>query len=102
MPHPLHSRSRWCHPTRGLRVQALKRDMYTCQSCGRTEASHRLHAHHIVPHKGDPVLFFDINNIRTLCEDCHSTEAHQIEAFGYSLELDRDGLPIDPRHPFNR
>jgi 5-methylcytosine-specific restriction enzyme A len=100
--HALYKTSRWCHPRRGLRVQALVRDAYRCQSCGRTEHSSRLHAHHVVPHKGDPALFFDLSNITTLCEDCHNIEARQVETIGYSLALGSDGLPLDPMHPFNR
>lgn len=26
---------------------------------------------HIVPHKGDPVLFWDVNNWQALCQKCH-------------------------------
>lgn len=100
--HPFYGTSRWEHPTRGFRARALARDGYRCQSCGRVDWSGRLHAHHVVPHRGDPELFFNINNIVCMCEDCHNTEARQVEVIGYSLALDPDGLPVDLNHPFNR
>ncbi len=27
---------------------------------------------HIVPHRGDLSLFYDVNNVQTLCASCHS------------------------------
>jgi 5-methylcytosine-specific restriction endonuclease McrA len=72
--------------------------MYTCGACQRVEVGHRLQAHHIIAHRGDPKLFFDLNNLQTLCVECHP----DVEHWGYRTELDRDGYPVDPAHPFNR
>jgi 5-methylcytosine-specific restriction protein A len=33
-----------------------------------------LHVDHIVPHRGDPVLFKDLNNLQYLCHGCHSAK----------------------------
>lgn len=98
--HALYVSTRWAQPTHGLRARVLIRDHYTCIACGRVEHSSRLHAHHVVPHKGNPELFYDINNVTTLCEDCHNIGMRQAEVIGYSLALGPDGLPVDKNHPF--
>jgi len=100
--HVLYKTSRWTHRTRGLRARCLKRDEYRCALCLRTEASHRLVAHHRVPHRGNEELFFDLNNLQTLCQPCHDSITTSRERRGYSLELDENGLPTDERHPFCR
>jgi 5-methylcytosine-specific restriction endonuclease McrA len=58
--------------------------------------------HHLTPHKGDLVLFYDPNNLESLCAPCHDSKAQQDEKWGYSLEVGTDGWPIDPKHPANR
>ena len=35
---------------------------------------------HIVPHKGDPRLFWDASNLWCVCGDCHRTVCQRIEA----------------------
>jgi 5-methylcytosine-specific restriction enzyme A len=103
--HYLYDRQRWRNATRGLRALTLMRDLYTCQSCGRVEHSSRLHAHHLIPHKGDESLFWDPANLTTLCQPCHDaltvTVERPQEQRGYADACDMQGLPIDPRHPFN-
>ena len=38
---------------------------------------------HIIPHKGDPALFWDRANWQSLCEDCHNEKtAREDGAFG--------------------
>ena len=64
--------SRW-------RKSVKRRDNYVCQNCGLDAKKAcstcgnkpRLHADHIKPWKNYPDLRFDLNNGRTLCEDCH-------------------------------
>jgi 5-methylcytosine-specific restriction enzyme A len=106
--HRLYKLARWCNPVYGLRMRCLVRDLFTCRACGRVEHSSKLHAHHLIPHKGDQALFWDDQNIATLCFDCHEQvtieqerpEEHN-EQRGYSEVCDPLGYPIDPRHPFN-
>ncbi len=65
-----YSLSRW----RRLRLKVLLRDLYTCQmpGCGRLEPdTSQLVADHIEPHRGDPALFWDEQQIQTLCKPCH-------------------------------
>ena len=57
--------------------------------------------HHSIAHKGDLVLFLDLDNLESLCKPHHDGEAQSEEKIGYSRAVDRDGWPIDPRHPTN-
>jgi len=91
---------------RTLREQALLRDRYTCQhkGCGvalkRGRTSPRSAVvHHIKAHKGDLNLFYDINNLQSVCWSCHSGDIQQIEAKGFDTAIGEDGWPIDPNHP---
>jgi HNH endonuclease/NUMOD3 motif len=52
------------------REAVFKRDGYACIIGGKTHG-HKLHADHIKPFALFPELRFDINNGRTLCEECH-------------------------------
>jgi 5-methylcytosine-specific restriction enzyme A len=60
---------------------------------------------HKVPHRGDPVLFWDPDNLQTMCQEHHNRwkaaqEYHQ-ERFGFDSEVGDDGWPKDPAHPVN-
>lgn len=75
----------WKAKPHGLRWQCLVRDAFTCQwpGCGRIEHdTSKLVADHIVPHRGDRRLFFDLDNLQTLCAECHSTHKQRAEARG--------------------
>lgn len=51
------------------RAACFRRDDYTCQACG--ERGGRLNADHILPWSTHEELRFDLNNLRTLCVQCH-------------------------------
>lgn len=55
----------------GLRYEVLHRDKYRCVVCGRNvkDDGVKLHVDHIVPVSRGGTN--DINNLRTLCEDCN-------------------------------
>lgn len=57
---------------------------------------------HRKPHRGDEALFFDPENLQTLCPDDHDQNKQRLEARGYCEERGADGWPIDPMHPANR
>jgi 5-methylcytosine-specific restriction protein A len=103
----LYKDQRWCGP-HGIRRQALNRDRYTCQRCGcMTIEGNRHHpraavVNHKKPHKGDQVLFFDINNVETVCKTDHDALIQREEARGYTIGSDINGRPLDPKHPWNR
>lgn len=52
------------------REACFERDDYTCRSCG--EKGGTLNAHHIWPFQRFPDRMYDVNNLLTLCEACHT------------------------------
>lgn len=74
--------------------------------CAMCEAEGRLTravvVDHVKPHRGDQGLFWDRNNWQSLCVPHHSGDKQAEEHRGYSSRVGADGLPSDPRHPFNR
>lgn len=56
----------WC--TRVAKSVHAKNN-YTCQRCGKVGG--KLHAHHILPVVDYPEMAYDIENLTTLCENCH-------------------------------
>ncbi|WP_226576528.1 HNH endonuclease [Acuticoccus sediminis] len=86
-----------------LRRCTFVRDLYVCQKCGVQLTNDRqCVADHKVRHEGDAALFWDPENLQTLCQPCHDSAKQSEEARGYSSEIGADGFPIDPRHPANR
>ena len=53
---------------KAMRKTHLRQHPY-CKIC---ETVHELEVDHIKDHKGDPVLFFNQNNLQTLCKVHHS------------------------------
>lgn len=91
-----------------LREQALLRDGFKCQhkGCGvmlrrGRSGDNSAVVHHLKPHKGDPDLFYDLDNLQSLCKKHHDSDAQSVESRGYSVEVGEDGWPIDPAHPAN-
>lgn len=64
-----------------LRQEVLERDHYECQWCkaeGRvTTKDTVLEVDHIMTVEQHPELALDINNLRTLCKDCHNKRHHR-------------------------
>ena len=94
---------------RVVRAKALLRDLYTCQHkrCGvslkkgRTQPQSAV-VHHLKPHKGNHDLFFDLDNLQSVCWSCHSGDIQSSEARGFDVGVNSSGLPTDPNHPFNK
>lgn len=76
-----------------LRAEQLTRQPL-CQRClsyGRTKAA--TVAHHVVPHKGDPSLFWS-GVLASSCTDCHDIDEQRIERGGKARQvLDANGWP---------
>jgi 5-methylcytosine-specific restriction protein A len=64
--------ARWKHPQHGLRAFILRRDplCVDCLLIQRDTPSRE--ADHEIPHRGDPVLFWDPLNLRGRCKPCHT------------------------------
>ncbi len=65
-------------PWRDLRQVILARDGWMCQGCavphlliGTYPAPHSPVIDHIVPHRGNPVLFWDETNLQLVCKSYH-------------------------------
>lgn len=70
-----------------LRLRIFARDAYRCQwpGCGRIEPNTSLLvADHRTAHRGDGRLFWDENNIETLCKPCHDGAKQRAEQRGRS------------------
>src|SRR4051812_11761898 len=116
-PHPrsaeaeayrkLYKDLRWCGP-HGIRKQALKRDLYTCQRCqclvieGDRHHPRAAVVNHKIKHKGDPSLFFDLANCESTCKSCHDGLIQKEEARGILIGSDINGRPVDRNHAWNR
>lgn len=78
--------SRW----QKLRMVVLERDLYTCQKTGvLLIGKHRRKdgppdpnspvIDHIIPHRGDPVLFWDEKNLQAVSKKYHDSEKQRLE-----------------------
>lgn len=56
---------------------------------------------HIKPHRGNMRLFTDPANLQTLCHTHHSKTKQLQERYGHAPGADEEGLPLDPKHPWN-
>lgn len=102
----------WRRWYKTARWQALARacylrDNYTCRRTGelligKAPAPNSPVANHIEPHHGDPVLFWDPDNIETVSKRVHDGQVQRQEKSGVIIGSDADGRPVDPQHPWNR
>lgn len=73
-----------------------------CEPCKRLGVSRRATvANHVVPHRGDPHLFW-YGELESACASCHNLTIQRAEHEGFRRSVDADGWPTDPLHPFNR
>lgn len=64
---PFYQSSAW----RALRKAALIRDHYWCQRCKCRQANT---VHHKLPRETHPDLALDIENLESVCAQCHNQE----------------------------
>jgi len=65
----MYARSFWKDMASAVR----KRDGFRCVRChSPSSRSNRLHAHHVKPWAGNPSFRFDLDNIISLCKNCHN------------------------------
>jgi 5-methylcytosine-specific restriction enzyme A len=50
-------------------------------------------ADHVIPHKGSEALFFDPDNLQSLCSACHSDTKQRIELGQDVVTFGADGWP---------
>lgn len=80
---------------RAARQQALRRDSYTCCMCG----GHATEVHHIIEltpeNIADPRIALNVDNLQSLCHDCHTreTQCESDVAAGYVFDKDGNVVP---------
>lgn len=75
MGKALYNNRRW----RRLRLQFLAENPLCIYCEKRNLIKQAEHVDHIIPHKGDYSLFWDLRNLQGLCVDCHVSLKSQIE-----------------------
>lgn len=92
----MYSTTRWKNMrARQLRLRPLC--VYCSQQGHVTPATV---ADHVIPHRGNPELFYDARNLQSLCASCHSGTKQRLEKSGSLRGSSLDGLPLDPCHPW--
>lgn len=71
-----------------------------CQQAGK--ATPAAVVDHVVPHRGDPVLFWDVSNWAPLCLTHHNGAKQSEEKRGHVIGCDTSGAPLDPQNPWNQ
>lgn len=84
----LYNSRRW----RMRRVSQLKAHPLCKRCMDRGLVTAASVAHHIVPHRGDPVLFYT-GALRSVCKQCHDSVEQSIEKTGSATEVGVDGWP---------
>ena len=57
---------------------------------------------HIVAHRGNEGLFWDVANWQSLCRWHHDSTKRIEERSGRLVGSDADGRPLSPKHPWNK
>lgn len=68
------------YPLCGMRPEGQRPVMSACYLEGRTTAATQ--TDHVVPHRGDPLLFWDPQNWQSMCNSCHSSKTQHEEDGG--------------------
>ena len=71
-----------------------------CQAMGSLKPAEVVD--HITPHKGDEELFFNADNLQSLCKSCHDMHKQRQESGGVLIGGDTSGAPVDPHHHWNK
>ena len=51
-------------------------------------------ADHVIPHRGDPELFWDAGNLQSLCQHHHDSDKQLLEHGKNVIRFDASGWPI--------
>lgn len=52
---------------------------------------------HITPHKNNIDLFFDSQNLQSLCKHCHDSHKQRYEKSGRVIGCNTEGMPINAK-----
>jgi hypothetical protein len=91
---------RWQQASKGFLRQ---HPLCECWECKRTE---RVRAATVVdhdpPHRGDFDAFWDRSRWVPMNKLCHDSFKQRLEKSGTIAGASADGVPLDPRHPWNQ
>lgn len=91
----LYSTARWL----ALRAAQLARKPL-CERCSTDlRPVPATVVNHKKPHKGDRKLFFDPDNLESVCAPCHDGPIQRAEKLGFNPGVGADGWPVDAAHP---
>ena len=97
----------WTHWYKGKRWQKMRAWQLTvephCRMCWQRGVRNLAvtDVDHIKPHRGNADLFFDPENLQSLCRNCHSSIKQTLEKNETRGTL-LDGRPASPHHWWNR
>ena len=81
-----------------VRNRALRRDLYTC-TCGARATE----VHHIIEltpgNVNNHSIALNIDNLQSLCHDCHDKETKGVSDIEQGYMFDDDGMPIQEVRP---
>lgn len=97
-----HKTARW---QRRRARQLAKHPLCQCPHCreGKGRFSKATVVDHIIPHRGDPKLFWDENNLQSMAADCHDRwkQSQESGGHGFMSGCDERGWPLSQDHPFH-
>src|SRR5450631_2236881 len=103
-PTPERPYARWYGSTRWRAVSEHHRRIHPlCVRCKELGVVMEAQVtDHVVPHHGDPNLFWDPMNLQGLCKVHHDSDKQQLEQKGYTDDIGADGWPTCDQHPVYR
>jgi hypothetical protein len=96
----LYNRARWVR----MRTAQLMREPLCRMHRELGQLVSATVADHVKPHRGDEELFFDPDNLQSLCKRCHDAhkQAQEHQADGLLRGAGLNGRPLDLAHPWHR
>jgi 5-methylcytosine-specific restriction protein A len=70
-----YNSARWRHPVYGMRARVLREQPFCAgPGCTRALVDGNADVDHVIPHRGDPRLFWSRSNLQGLCHRCHAAK----------------------------
>ena len=89
--HNLYYTARW----KALRLSQMQSEPLCAFCLSQNVITNATVADHITPHKGNELLFYDADNLQSLCKRCHDSVKQTYEKRGVMIGSDADGCPLD-------
>ena len=87
----LYKTARW----QRMRDAQLSEQPLCCMCLALEEVTPATIVDHIKSHKGDLALFYDPNNLQSLCKPHHDGAKQRIDRGGRAYEIGEDGYPVE-------